>query len=112
MEPTNDDLPRYAGDGEDHTSCPDDCGLETIATGLAHTCGLKRDGTVWCWGMNDDAQVGDGTTIDRWSPVQLTPLGTDVVEVAAGSGQVMAYASVVDNASGDPVYLPAVMIDD
>lgn len=29
--------------------------------GSQHTCGLKRDGTLWCWGGNTFGQRGDGT---------------------------------------------------
>lgn len=35
-----------------------------------HTCVVKADGTVWCWGQNRDGQLGDGTKIDRDHPVQ------------------------------------------
>ena len=34
-----------------------------------HTCALSRDGRLYCWGLNRDGQLGDGTTIDRASPV-------------------------------------------
>jgi len=29
---------------------------ETVSAGLGHTCGLRRDGTVACWGYNVDGQ--------------------------------------------------------
>jgi hypothetical protein len=32
---------------------------------------LDGDGTVWAWGYNDHGQLGDGTTQDRPSPVQV-----------------------------------------
>lgn len=31
-----------------------------IATGGQHSCALKRDGAVWCWGGNDAGQIGKG----------------------------------------------------
>lgn len=31
-----------------------------IAAGLDHSCALKRDGSVWCWGQNDHGQMGKG----------------------------------------------------
>ena len=38
----------------------------------AHTqCGIRTDGTGWCWGHNGGGQLGDGTTEDRSSPVQV-----------------------------------------
>lgn len=35
-----------------------------------HTCVVKADGTVWCWGQNREGQLGDGTKEDRDAPVQ------------------------------------------
>ncbi len=32
---------------------------------------LKTDGTVWAWGRNDDGQLGDNTTTDKSSPIQV-----------------------------------------
>lgn len=32
---------------------------------------MKQDGTLWAWGANDRGQLGDGTTIDRLSPVKV-----------------------------------------
>lgn len=38
---------------------------------------VKNDGTVWSWGNNDSAQLGDGTTTTRTKPVQVKdPSGT------------------------------------
>ena len=34
--------------------------------------GLKVDGTVWNWGYNNGGKLGDGTSINRSSPVQTT----------------------------------------
>lgn len=37
---------------------------------------IKNDGTLWSWGANNSGQVGDGTTINRSSPVQIGALTT------------------------------------
>ncbi|MGA1149283.1 MAG: fibronectin type III domain-containing protein, partial [Ilumatobacteraceae bacterium] len=36
-----------------------------IATGAAHSCAVLDDGTVKCWGLNDDGQLGVGDTDAR-----------------------------------------------
>ena len=47
-------------------------------------CGLEADGTVWCWGRNTYGALGDGTNIDRLSPVKVVGL-PPVVEIDLGS---------------------------
>jgi len=47
--------------------------VTAIAGGGCHTMALRRDGTVWAWGWGVDSngQLGDGTTTDRLTPVQV-----------------------------------------
>ena len=37
---------------------------------------IKTDGTLWLWGRNNYGQLGDNTTINRSSPVQIGALTT------------------------------------
>jgi alpha-tubulin suppressor-like RCC1 family protein len=62
-----------------------DGGVELVAAGASHTCAV-RSGTLWCWGYNASGQLGDGTTEDRPSPVQVMDLPGKVVGAAAGMG--------------------------
>ena len=50
---------------------PSSKGWKSISNKFNTTCGLKTDGTVWCWGSKNLGQIGDGTTKDRLSPVQV-----------------------------------------
>lgn len=49
-------------------------GWSKIKGGLYHTLGIKENGTLWAWGINSLGLLGDGTVINRPSPVQI---GTD-----------------------------------
>lgn len=54
-----------------------------VALGAYHTCVRLTDGTVRCWGANDYGQLGDGTTVDRYTPTPVPAL-TGVAEIALG----------------------------
>jgi hypothetical protein len=37
-------------------------GVSAVALGNSHTCAIKTDGSLWCWGYNNYGQVdGNGT---------------------------------------------------
>ncbi len=58
--------------------------ITAIATRWTHSVALKDDGSLWAWGHNDKGQLGDGTTIDRSTPIQvvlLCEIATDVAGV-------------------------------
>jgi alpha-tubulin suppressor-like RCC1 family protein len=55
-----------------------------VTAGNDHAVALKADGTVWAWGANVYGQLGDGTTTDRSSPVQVSSL-SGIVAVDAGA---------------------------
>lgn len=68
-----------------------------VATGGHHTVAIKTDnpsgGTLWAWGNNFYGQLGDGTNINRATPVQIgTSIGTgrDWVMVTAGASHTLA----------------------
>lgn len=58
--------------------------VTSIAGGYQHSIALLSDGHVRSWGLNDDGQLGDGTTTFRTSPVPVGSL-SDVVSVAAAT---------------------------
>lgn len=66
-------------------------GATAIAAGDGHTCAIKTDKTLWCWGANNASQCGipSGTSTDIVTATQVTTDGTtgvaDVEEVALGS---------------------------
>lgn len=60
-----------------------------LSAGPNHTCHVKDDGTVRCWGLNDDGQLGDGTIVNRQSPVTVSGV-FNAVGVAAGASHTCA----------------------
>jgi alpha-tubulin suppressor-like RCC1 family protein len=46
-----------------------------IVGGLGHTCVRRANRLVYCFGRNAEGQLGDGTTVDRLSPVVVSGLG-------------------------------------
>ena len=47
-------------------------GIESIAAGASHTLAVSgSDGQVFAWGSNSVGELGDGTTIDRTTPVKV-----------------------------------------
>ena len=60
-------------------------GVSTLAAGWQHTCAVTIAGEVKCWGDNQDGQLGDGTAIDKYSPVEVVGLANVVRAIAAGA---------------------------
>ena len=53
-------------------------GFISVSAGGAHTCGVRADGTVECWGWNEDL---DGNVVG-----QATPPSGEFASVSAGGG--------------------------
>ncbi len=49
-----------------------------------HVCGLRDNGTLWCWGFNAQGQTGSKDTDNHFSPVQAHP-GHRYTSIAAGT---------------------------
>lgn len=45
---------------------------QNVFAGIVHSLALKTDGSLWAWGNNASAQLGDGTVTGRNIPVQIT----------------------------------------
>jgi alpha-tubulin suppressor-like RCC1 family protein len=64
-----------------------------LDVGAEHSCVLRSDGAVYCWGLNDGGQVGDGTTAVKTSPTKVVGLPSAAVDLSAGEGETCAVVS-------------------
>jgi len=60
-----------------------------VASGNTHSCALRFDNTVSCWGRNADGRLGDNTTTDRSAPVPVSGLA-NVTQIATGDNHTCA----------------------
>ncbi|MFC6883614.1 S8 family serine peptidase [Actinomadura yumaensis] len=71
--------------------------VAVIAAGAAHALAVRSDGTVRAWGMNDDGQLGDGTTTLRTAPVTVSGLsGVSTAPGAIAAGRSHSLAAKTD----------------
>src|SRR5437899_2559725 len=54
-----------------------------IEAGIFHTCAILRDGTLQCWGRNDEGRLGNGTTANSSTPTTVS--GITPAAVAPGA---------------------------
>jgi len=65
---------------------------KTISAGDHHTCAVKNDGTIRCWGGNEGGQLGNVTTTNSLVPVTVLGIMHGIT-VAAGYGHSCALLS-------------------
>ena len=108
---------------------PTQVGTDTwskVFAGWKVSFGIKPDGTLWAWGLNDVGQLGIGNTTNQFSPVQVGT-DTDWVDVVSGGsgddqftiatksdGTVWAWGDnqvgqYGNGTVGNPVYVPTLM---
>jgi alpha-tubulin suppressor-like RCC1 family protein len=70
--------------------------VSELASGSLHSCAVKLDGTLWCWGLNSNGQIGDGTSqagANRFVPSQVIALSNTAKTVSAGGHHTCATTS-------------------
>ncbi|RYZ93057.1 MAG: RCC1 repeat-containing protein, partial [Proteobacteria bacterium] len=66
-----------------HISAP---ALVDVVAGQNHYCGIDGSANLFCWGYNLNSTIGNGTTTNVQTPVQISGLSSGVQQVSAFSG--------------------------
>ncbi len=59
--------------------------IKAISSSSTHSLLLSRNGTVYSIGSNDAGQLGDGTTISRYTPTKVINIQEPISEISTGS---------------------------
>lgn len=70
--------------GITHAQC-----FEKVSASAFHFVAIAQDGTLWAWGANNLGQLGDGTIINKSTPVQIGTANNWFL-VSAGESHTMA----------------------
>ena len=65
-----------------------------VSAGTYHSCTLDSQGKAYCWGRNDERQLGDGTNIDKFAPAAVDTSGAlsakTLTQISAGESHTCA----------------------
>ena len=57
----------------------------SVSAGWGYSCATRKDGTLWCWGLNQNGRLGLGNQTSVTRPHQVTtPAATGWASVSAG----------------------------
>ena len=71
----------------------------SVASGYSHTCAILDNGSVTCWGVNDDGQLGNGTTTNTNTPSNAINLGTGRTAMRISTDGGFHTCAILDNGS-------------
>ena len=57
---------------------------KSVNCGERHTAAIKTDGSLWVWGLNEEGELGDNTTISKSTPVTTFAGGNNWKSVSGG----------------------------
>ncbi len=82
-------LTDLASSWKNPTQVGTDSDWQSVATAWLHTVALKKDGSLWGWGMNEEGQLGQPEADYLPAPVQMGT-ATNWTHITAGQGDTLA----------------------
>jgi len=67
--------------------------MVAVSSGSLHACSVNSSGALFCWGTNDEGQLGDNSLEFKLSPSPVPGLASDIVAVSAGGKHTCAIVS-------------------
>jgi alpha-tubulin suppressor-like RCC1 family protein len=67
-----------------------------LASATSHSCVIRADLTVACWGSNDQGQLGNGATGTSTSPVAVAGLSEPVFQISVNRARTCAVVGTGD----------------
>ena len=64
--------------------------VQSVSSGSSHVCALVHNGGAWCWGYNNNGQLGDGNTSNSSTPVAVTGVPLNMAQIAAADDHTCA----------------------
>lgn len=61
-----------------------------IAAGTNYSAAINKKGEVWTWGLNTNGQLGDGSTINKYTPVRVKANLNGIIQIACGNNHMIA----------------------
>jgi alpha-tubulin suppressor-like RCC1 family protein len=71
-----------------------------VTVGLRHSCALSAGGSIYCWGDNNEGQLGDDSFVSSPFPVQVARM-TEATAVSAGG---FHNCAIGDGETGNGIY--------
>jgi alpha-tubulin suppressor-like RCC1 family protein len=75
------------------TALPGGTTVAAISAGWSYSLALTSSGSVLAWGWNAEGELGDGTGVQRLTPVSVLAPATGVTAISAGSNHNLALRS-------------------
>lgn len=65
-----------------------------VATGVSHSCGLALSGKVYCWGQNNEGQLGNGSNVMSAVPVEVDTNIVGLNDPGTGDNEFLGFKSI------------------